>query len=427
LTVTVTTTGTAATLTYVSNATGWAITDCNTNASGVLNIPSSISGFDVTEIRPNAFNDCTSLTSIRIPNSVTVISDATYYSQGAFSGCTSLTSVTIPSSVTAIGNFAFYGCTGLARVTIPSSVTAIGNFAFYGCTGLTSVTIPSSVTTIGNYAFSGCTGLTSVTIPSSVTTIVDGVFQGCTSLTSVTIPNSVTSIGSSVFQSCTSLTSVTIPSSVTTIGEGVFQSCTSLTSVTIPSSVTTIGYGVFQSCAALTDLVIPDRFIVALSRIGIPDALGSQILMEATAAYVAANNPASNEELIDALAADDAFLLALAQRVSAQNAQVYATKTELAGYATKAQITDATLGGLATGINTVTSHPNSWSLFTTAQIQEMAVGDLMLTRQENGVFVLNYDIEQSDDLNNWTTYKTNAEELTGLPTNKAFVRIKLKK
>jgi hypothetical protein len=260
-----------------------------------------------------------------------------------------------------------------------------------------------------------------------VTSIGCSAFYTCTSLTSVTIPNSVTTISYGAFYNCTSLTSVTIPSSVTTIGDGVFQSCTSLTSVTIPSSVTTIGEGVFQSCAALTDLVIPDRFIVALSRIGIPDALGSQILMEATAAYVAANNPASNEELIDALAADDAFLLALAQRVSAQNAQVYATKTELAGYATKAQITDATLGGLATGINTVTSHPNSWSLFTTAQIQEMAVGDLMLTRQENGVFVLNYDIEQSDDLNNWTTYKTNAEELTGLPTNKAFVRIKLKK
>jgi hypothetical protein len=421
LTVTVTTTGTAATLTYVSNATGWAITDCNTNASGVLNIPSSISGFDVTEIAHSAFSNCPSLTSVTIPNSVTSIGSSAFYF------CTSLTRVTIPNSVTSIGSRAFKFCTSLTSVTIPSSVTTIDDGVFQGCTGLTSVTIPSSVTTIGDGVFQDCTGLTSLTIPNSVTMIGPSAFYNCTSLTSVTIPNSVTSIGSSAFQSCTSLTSVTIPSSVTTIGDGVFQSCTSLTSVTIPSSVTTIGEGVFQSCAALTDLVIPDRFIVALSRIGIPDALGSQILMEATAAYVAANNPASNEELIDALAADDAFLLALAQRVSAQNAQVYATKTELAGYATKAQITDATLGGLATGINTVTSHPNSWSLFTTAQIQEMAVGDLMLTRQENGVFVLNYDIEQSDDLNNWTTYKTNAEELTGLPTNKAFVRIKLKK
>jgi hypothetical protein len=322
LTVTVTTTGTAATLTYVGNATGWAITDCNTNASGVLNIPSSISGFNVTEIGSNAFQSCSSLTSVTIPNSVTVISDSTQFSQGAF----------------------------------------------YGCTSLTSVTIPSSVTTIGGSAF-----------------------QSCSSLTSVTIPNSVTSIGYDAFRDCRSLASVTILSSVTTIGGSAFQSCSSLTSVTISNSVTSIGYDAFRDCTALTDFVIPDRFVVALARIGVPDALGSQILMEATEACVAANNPVLNEALIDALAADDAFLLALAQRVAAQNAAVYATKVELASYATKAQITDATLGGLATGINTVTSHPDSWSLF------------------------------------NWTTYKTNAEELTGFPTDIAFVRIKLRK
>jgi hypothetical protein len=56
----------------------------------------------------------------------------------------------------------------------------------------------------------------------------------------------------------------------------------------------------------------------------------------------------------------------------------------------------------------------------------MAVGDLMLTKNLNGKFVLNYDIEQSDDLTNWSVYKANAEELTGLPTDKAFVRIKVK-
>ena len=93
--------------------------------------------------------------------------------------------VVIPSSitvegkeytVTSIRNSAFYECSSLTSVTIPNSVTSIGNYAFYNCSRLTSVTIPNSVTSIGSGAFSLCTDLTSVTIPSSVTSIGDGAF-----------------------------------------------------------------------------------------------------------------------------------------------------------------------------------------------------------------------------------------------------------
>ena len=80
----------------------------------------------------------------------------------AFQYCSSLTSVVIGNSVTSIGSTAFYKCTGLTSVTIPNSVTSIGNFAFRECSGLTSVTIGNSVTSIGNYAFKSCSNLKTV-------------------------------------------------------------------------------------------------------------------------------------------------------------------------------------------------------------------------------------------------------------------------
>ena len=174
----------------------------------------------------------------------------------AFENCSGLTSVTFPSSVTSIGEYAFSGCSGLTSVTIPSSVTSIGGSAFSGCSGLTSFTIPSSVTSIGWSAFRGCSGLTSVTLPSSVTSIGEYAFSGCSGLTSVTIPSSVTSIGGSAFSDCSGLTSVTIPSSVTSIGGAAFSRCSGLTSITIPSSVTSIGSSAFEGCSGLTSVYV---------------------------------------------------------------------------------------------------------------------------------------------------------------------------
>ena len=144
-----------------------------------------------------------------------------------------------------LGNYVFYDCSGLTSLTIPSSVTSIGRRAFKGCSGLTSLTIPSSVTKIGYYAFKGCSGLTSLTIPSSVISISDYAFSGCSGLTNLTIPSSVISIGRGVFSNCSGLTSLTIPSGVTSIGYHAFEGCSGLTSLTIPSSVTSIGESAF--------------------------------------------------------------------------------------------------------------------------------------------------------------------------------------
>ena len=210
-----------------------------TGKDKTVNIPSTLAGKTVTSIGDYAFNDCSSLTSITIPNSVTSIG---LY---AFSNCTSLTSITIPNSVTTIWIFAFSGCISLKSVTIPNSVTSIGGYAFSSCTSLTSITIPNSVAKTGIGVFYNCLSLASVTIPSGVTIISGETFKYCKGLTSITIPDSVTSIQSDAFEYCTSLESVTIPNSVTSIRSDAFTKCTSLKSLTIPKSVTKINKRAF--------------------------------------------------------------------------------------------------------------------------------------------------------------------------------------
>ena len=173
--------------------------------SGSVTIPETVTyngtTYSVTSIGGGAFADCSSLTSITIPNSVTSIGSS------AFVYCFSLTSITIPNSVTSIGSSAFWIC-GLTSVTIPNSVTKIGYETFYCCSSLTTVTIGENVTSIGEMAFCGCESLTSVTIPNSVTSIEVKAFKDCSSLTTVTIGENVTSIGNNAFYGCSSLTTV---------------------------------------------------------------------------------------------------------------------------------------------------------------------------------------------------------------------------
>ena len=221
------------------------VTRADTEYSGDIVIPSTVTyqGRTLTVIRIGdwAFSDCSALTSIQIPNSVTKIDE------GAFCACSSLTSVEIPNSVTTIGYSAFRDCSSLTSVEIPNSVTTIGYSAFRDCSSLTSIEIPNSVTKIDTCAFLGCSSLTSVEIPNSVTKIDTCAFLDCSSLTSIEIPGSVTTIDREAFCGCSSLTSVEIPNSVTTIGGSAFRDCSSLTSIEIPNSVTTISYHAFDA------------------------------------------------------------------------------------------------------------------------------------------------------------------------------------
>ena len=229
-----------------------------TGPGGDVVIPSTLDGYPVVAIarvniseRGGAFQLNQSLTSITIPETVTIIGDH------AFWGCTNLTNVEIGSNVTTIASSAFRGCTRLANVKIPSSVTSIRSLAFRGCTMLESVEIPDSVTEIGDSAFRDCTSLTEITIPNSLSSIGQSVFRGCTALTDVESGSSVITIGNSAFQDCTALTSINIPSNVTTIGSSAFRGNSGLTSVNIPEGVTSIGASAFRDCVNLITIDLP--------------------------------------------------------------------------------------------------------------------------------------------------------------------------
>ena len=211
----------------------------------------------------------------------------------AFRDCSSLTSITLPEGVTSIGNSAFSGCSSLTAINIPEGVTSIGGGAFSGCSSLTAITIPASVANIERYAFSGCSALATVNIPenSKLLKLGERIFESCGSLNAIYIPAGVKNIGSHAFSGCNSLsevhassieawcnilfggyysnplyysrklyingehvTDLTVPISVAALKQYAFDGCSSLTSVTLPVSLTSIGNGAFSGCSGITNM-----------------------------------------------------------------------------------------------------------------------------------------------------------------------------
>ncbi len=186
---------------------------------GIVNIPSTYRGLPVSVI--DSFYNCNKLTSITIPNSITLICS------GAFAECSSLLSFNVIPSNENYSSFdgVLYSkdFTALIRYpegkqdssfVIPDDCLSINDDAFFNCLFLKSIIISGNVSTIGDRAFSFCSSLESVTIGNSLVSIEDCAFEGCSSLKSITIGTGLISIGARAFSFCSSLTSITFEGTI---------------------------------------------------------------------------------------------------------------------------------------------------------------------------------------------------------------------
>lgn len=179
----------------------------------------------LTSISDHAFQACSSLTDIRLPNTVTVIK------YGAFEDCSSLPAITLPEGVVSIGEHAFLNCSSLVKISIPESVTSIAGKAFLNCSNLASITIPDGVTLIESNVFENCSSLVDVTLSKNIDHIGDYAFASCISLRNIELPDAVATIGEYGFAYCTKLSNIIIPENVTSIGRGAFETCRLLKSI----------------------------------------------------------------------------------------------------------------------------------------------------------------------------------------------------
>ncbi len=257
-----------------------------------------------------AFMNCTSLSFVQIPGSVTEIGDMCFFNcdnlvsitvdenNGGYCSVDGIlfnknkteliqypagktnTSYEIPNGVNRVSAYSFLYCSSLEKITLPNTVTDIGPAAFSMCQSLTAINIPDSVIRIGALAFGGCSALTTINLPCNLETIEympegilsaflgsDSLFDSCDSLVSITVDEAnqnFCSIDGVLFNKDKTVlyqypigkteTSYSIPNGVMSIDTLAFYRCDSLKSVLIPGSLNNIDEQAFRRLENLTDI-----------------------------------------------------------------------------------------------------------------------------------------------------------------------------
>lgn len=229
------------------------------NATDSVTILPTYNGTPVTELSANAFNGCTTLKTINIPNTIENIPSS------AFDGCTSLVSVNIYDANAPYARYVSENGVLYDRGTASASHAMRPVYMPAAMTG--SYTIPDGVDVIPRSAFAG-SSISRIIIPESVTSIESEAFANCFNLTSVVFSNPTAkgqlTIGSRAFMNCTSLTAITFPSRLTDISLNRINS-----SITAGSDIDSVDDAISYSDDAF--LVDEDAYDAVLTAVNVTD------------------------------------------------------------------------------------------------------------------------------------------------------------
>ena len=236
-------------------------------ASNLKNVTFADKGKGLKTIGMYAFADCSSLESIDLSNS-----SITEIPENAFSNCTSLKTVKLPSTVTKIADDAFANCKKLEEIQGLSNckISEIGKDAFAGCYNLKTFDISSAtITSLPDTICSNMYALTSIHLPKTLTSIGTSALEGCKKLEEITGISDckLTSIGANAFASCSALKGVDLSkSSFTALPASAFAKDTALTSVKLPDSLTEIGEKAFVGCGAMEKIDLSNTKLTTIGK-----------------------------------------------------------------------------------------------------------------------------------------------------------------
>ena len=157
-----------------------------------------------------------------------------------------------------LGSSAFEGCTQLKKIVLPESLTSINDYSFKDCRNLQEVVMSENISYIDNYAFENCHELEKVKFSAELNRISGCAFAKTKKLVNIDLSmcSKLDCIEWDAFNE-SGLTNVKLPEGLHRIGGNAFHS-TKLASIIIPATVNTIEWDAFSN-SPIMEIEIPEE------------------------------------------------------------------------------------------------------------------------------------------------------------------------